>query len=380
MQVVNLPSPRRLTLGAEELLELGQVVPAMSPVTTIPLTTMPSTAAPRTVAVSREEGELIIHVVAKIVAFIKSFPIEFHAYCPADRWQETLVQVGTWTKEIERQLHAGAQTVVVPAQAIFRLVDLEKCISAARDTRLTAAKIAFGLSATGAIADLVFGLSWVAVPAYIAGIAVLFGGPILAAVSAEPQEPYKPHIAGCKGKVKLAGCPTPKETEEQKLQVKLLERVILSPERGTKKFYWGDVDCTPGDIESSICLRKGRFRVRVEGWAGDIVVPTEGWAFADDCGNALNEVGVWEADGPPRLTSFGKLWAMSRHEETYWVEYVGPNTQGRIRRAGPFGCQWDTRDHALEDGGITKPGLDGDLVLFEPSGEVVELEDAEAVA
>ena len=82
----------RYALGAEELLELGQS----------------EQAGQRIVFVSADEGRLMIKVVENIVAFIKAYPVEFHAYCPTTRWQDTMVQVGGWTREIERQRLLGS--------------------------------------------------------------------------------------------------------------------------------------------------------------------------------------------------------------------------------------------------------------------------------
>lgn len=341
--------------------------------------TRPAAApAPRVVSLSRDEGMLLIHVVENIITFAKSYPIEFTSYCPSDRWQKTLEQVGSWIAEIERQLNAGQQMVNVPADMVFRLVDLEKCISAARDARLDSAKLAFTISAAGAIASLVLGWSWLGVPAYIGGLAILFGQPLVAKFSADPQAPFKPAISGCGTKFALGGCPAPHESEEDRKKPKLIERIILSPEKGVSRYYWGEVDCAGEGLEGSICLKKGRFRVRVEGWAGDIAIPTDGWEFADDCIESVNVIGVWDAPGFPRKTKFGPVPTKSRHPLTYWVEYVGPNTGGRIRRAGPFGCPFDTRDHGLEDGGIKNRGVDGELAVFDSDGDVVEVSEEES--
>jgi hypothetical protein len=373
---------RRVGLGAEELLELGSPRPPRGVILSQAAAPMPPPsviapgAAPRAVSVSREEGKLLIQVVESIVEFAKGYPIEFISYCPSDRWQQTLTQVGSWTAEIERQLNAGAQVVNVPAEMVFRLVDLEKCISAARDARLSSAKLAFTIYGVGAIADLVFGLTWIGIPAYVAGLAVMFGRPLWAKFSPEPQEPYKPAIKGCRGNA-LGGCPVPHESDEEKRKPKLIERVILSPDRGLKEYNWGEVDCAGSGAEGSVCLKKGRLRVRVEGWAGDVVLPGPGWEFADDCVDSVNVIAVWDAPGFPRGTSFGAIPKKSRHPLTYWVEYVGPKTGGRIRRAGPFGCPFDTTDHAIEDAGIRERGVDGELVIFDSDGDVVDVPEEE---
>lgn len=381
-------APRaRYGLGAEELLELGgapralrlaqQGQPMLTPVVTpIPATTTrpgDPAAAQRPILVSRDEGMLLVHVVESIVAFAQNYPIEFASYCPSDRWQVTLTQVGSWTAEIERQLNAGAQRVNVPAEMIFRLVDLEKCISASRDARLSSVKIAAIITAGGAIADLVFGLSWLGLPTYLAGLAIIFGRPLWAKLSPDPQEPFRPAIGGCRENALGAGCAAPHETDEEKRKPKLIERVILSPGKGLQSFNWGEVDRAGEGDEGSVCLKKGRLRVRVEGWAGDVVLPGPGWEFSDDCVDSVNVIAVWDASGAPRLTSFGAVPAKSRHELTYWVEYIGPKTGGQVRRAGPFGCPFDTIDHAIEDAGIADRGVDGDLVLFDQDGGVVEV-------
>lgn len=347
------------------LIELGATaaVPNVTPSAT-PLST-------RIVQISADEGSLVIKTAENIVNFAQEFPIEFNSYCPTERWQETLTQAGTWSHEIERQIQAGAKTVSVPAEAIFRLIDLEKCASAARESRLKAAKWAFGLSAAGTIANVIFGLSWITVPTYIAGIAILFGGPLIARLSAEPEDPYKPSI-GCTKAHQLSGCAAPHESDEEKKMIKLVERVILVERRGVRQHWWGSVNCNPGGSQASTCLKKGRLRVRVEGWQGDVVEPAEGWEFSNDCEEgSLNVIAVMETGAEIRETGFGPVPEKSRHKETYWVEYIGPKTGGMIRRAGPFGCPLDTKDHAIDDGGIKEKGQDGDYVLLNMDGQEV---------
>jgi len=363
------PLRRGPSLGAEMLIELGATVASPS----VPPPTAPAVKPPASqlVQISADEGNLVIKTVENIVNFSQDFPIEFTSYCPTDRWQETLTQVGTWSHEVERQIKAGAQTVSVPAEAIFRLVDLEKCATAARESRLTAAKWAFSLSAGGTIANVLFGLSWITVPTYIAGLAILFGGPLIARMRAQPEDPYKPSI-GCTKSHQLSGCAAPYESEEEQKMIKLVERVILVERPGRREHWWGSVDCNPGGAQASTCLKKGRLRVRIEGWEGDTVNPAPGWEFSTDCEEgSLNVIAVMETGAEIRETGFGAVPEKSRHKETYWVEYIGPKTGGIIRRAGPFGCPMDTRDHAIDDGGISKKGQDGDYVLLNMEGEEV---------
>jgi hypothetical protein len=358
------PTRRGPTLGAEMLIELGQTAPSVAP-------SAAASAAPgRMIQLSAEEAGLVVTTVENIVTFSQDYPIEFMSYCPTDRWQETLTQVGTWSHQIDSQLHAGAKTVSVPADAIFRLVDLEKCASAARESRLKAAKWAFGLSAAGTIANVVLGLSWVTIPTYIVGLGILFGGPLIARMNAVPEDPYKPSIGWTKAH--LSGCAAPHESDEEKSMIKLVERVILAKRPGEREHWWGTVNCNPMGSQASTCLKKGRLRVRVEGWEGDTVEPAPGWEFSQDCEEgSLNVIAVMETGLEIRETGFGPVPEKSRHKETYWVEYIGPKTKGIIRRAGPFGCPLDTKEHAIDDGGIEEKGQDGDYVLMNADGEEV---------
>jgi len=336
----------------------------------------------RMVQVSREEGQLLIKVTENLVSFAQNYPVEFNSYCPPERWQTALTQVGTWTHEIERQLNSGAQSVSVPADAVFRLVDVEKCISAARDARLDGAKLAFTLSAVGTIANFVLGLTWITIPTYIAGLAILFGRPLMARLNATPQEPYKPVLSGraarrhhcLGGECEIIAMKLRQEEKENPNRRKVLERVVVCPDLPVQRHYWGTVKPNPGGPESAVCLKKDRFRVRVEGWAADEVSPSNGWSFTDpeDCnGNIV--LAVWSpGTRGTEDTGWGEVSQDSGHDNTYWVEYVGPLTDGKIRRAGPFGCTGDPVDHAKEDGGFEEPGVDGAYAIFDQNGDVVD--------
>ncbi len=373
--VANIPG-KKFRLGAEELIELGQASVPAAPVVS------PSSA--RQVVISKEEGLLIVKTVENIVAFAQNYPIEFHAYCPTDRWQGALTQVGTWTHEIERQLQAGAQQVSIPAEVVFRLLDLEKCVSASREARISSARLAFTISAFGALSNVLLGWTWVSVPVYLAGLAVLFGQPLAARLTAEPEDPYKPVLSGRKTRHCLGGeCEliAMKLIEQEKNDPnvrKVLERVVACPDIPVERHYWGTIKAKPGGNEKAVCLSKGRFRVRVEGWEGDVITPDNGWVIAEDgdCwGNIV--IAVWSPDRDTRETKWGEVSQESDHEKTYWVEYVGPLTGGKLRRAGPFGCTGDPAEHAMEDGGFKTPGEDGDYVIFDAEGNPVEGESHE---
>lgn len=365
------PQPR---MGAIELIELGQGAPTSA----IPNVGPAGTAPPRTVTLTAEEAKLMIQVVENLISFAQGYPIEFHSYCPVERWQASLDDVGTWVHEIQRQVTQGATLVSIPAKVIFEMIDLEKCVSAARDARLSSAKWAFTLSAIGAIADLVFGITWLGIPAYIGGLALLLGRPLVAKFSATPQEPYKPSLSGPNhaaclgGSCELIAMKLKKEAETDSFKRQVLERVIVAPFPGEQRHHWGIVRPRPGPVQGAVYLKKDRFRVRVEGWANDQVFPTPEWrqTTPEDCdGNIRISVATTAS---PRETSFGPLNMDSGHGHSYWVEYLGPLTGGVIRRAGPFGCTGDPVDHAMEDAGFKKPGEDGGYVIFDENGGVAD--------
>lgn len=155
----------------------------------------------------------------------------------------------------------------------------------------------------------------------------------------------------------------------------VLERVVLSPYQKEQIHYWGTAYPKPGAVEGTTCLKKGRFRVRVEGWEGDTILPSNGWTFTDasDCEGQI-VIAVWTPDRDTSDTQWGEIPADSGHEKTYWVEYVGPSTGASSRRAGPFGCTGDPADHAMEDGGFQAPGQDGGYVIFNDQGQPVEVQ------
>jgi hypothetical protein len=191
-----IPLRARHALGAEELIELGRTrTPFMERKRLSQGTGLPS---PQTVTITVGEAKLMLKVVENIVSFSGDYAIEFQSYCPPERWTKALEDVGTWSHEIERQVNSGATQIVLPADVVFRLVDLEKCVSYARDARLGGAKIAFTISAIGAVADFVFGISWLGTIAYITGLSILLGQPLIAKYRPDPQAPYAPALQGIK--------------------------------------------------------------------------------------------------------------------------------------------------------------------------------------
>jgi len=171
----------RYALGAEELIELGQAVPPGA----LPAATL------RQVSISRQEGDLLVRTVEAIVAFAKDFPLEFTSYCPMERWQPVLERVGKGVAEIERQLSTGAPYITVPADTVFSTVDLEECVTGARDARLSSAKTALILSAAGAAGQVLFGLTWLSLPIYIVSLAIVLGRPIMTRLAKQPAEPFR---------------------------------------------------------------------------------------------------------------------------------------------------------------------------------------------
>lgn len=373
-------------LGAEELIELGSPKAPERRSGSVLKLGAPGTGLPdvQTVTISADEAKLMLSVVQNIITFSQDYAIEFQSYCPPDRWSQALSDVGTWNHEIERQVNTGATQIAIPADVVFRLIDLEKCVSYARDARLSGAKWAFGISAAGAIADFLFKISWLGTIAYVTGLSILLGQPLIAKFHPDPQAPYEPLLSGRRrllglhrrhmgSQCELIRMKLEEEEKKEPNARKVLERVLVSADVPVERHHWGTVEPRPGGTPGSTCLQKGRFRVRVEGWSGDVVTPAQGWAPVDgaDCWGAIN-IGVYSTDLAPSRVLEAKLNRDSGHERSYWVEYTGPSTGGKTRRAGPFGCTGDPVDHAQEDGGWKEPGKDGGYVIFDESGSVVE--------
>lgn len=120
---------------------------------------------------------------------------------------------------------------------------------------------------------------------------------------------------------------------------KILERVIVSAVPPVQRHHWGEVRPGRGAVQSATCLAKDRFRVRIEGWRDDVIIPREGWTRVpmSDC-EARKQIAVWSPSGvAPRSTEYGAVPGGSGYEDSYWIEYLGPLTGGIIRVAGPFG-------------------------------------------
>jgi hypothetical protein len=158
----------------------------------------PNTSPPsqQTVTITADEARLMLKVVENVVSFAKDNAIEFQSYCPPERWQKALEDVGTWNHEIERQVDAGNTQISLPADVVFRLIDLEKCVTYARDARISGAKLAFGISAVASIVDLVFGISWLGTVGYVTSLAIILGRPLWAKYHPDPQAPFAPVLKG----------------------------------------------------------------------------------------------------------------------------------------------------------------------------------------
>ncbi len=290
----------------------------------------PGTTGLRTVALSRAEAEMMVRVVEGVIKFSQDFPVEFLSYCPSDRWKPVLEKAGQGVHAMESQLSTNAQNILVSVETLTAIVDLEECASGARDKRLSAGKLALIIAAGGIFAQSFLGLTYVATPAYIAALAISLGKPLIESQK-EPVEPFKPSIRG-------TGLKWPTRLGDHTDKAKVIERVIVPGHIRTHRYHWGTVTPTLLSGHSGICLVKGEWRVRIEGWGSDRITVTDGWRLAtrEECVSARNEIAVWDPEDL-RDTGFGKIPLYSGHEETFWVEYGGSFTEGHFRRAGPFG-------------------------------------------
>ena len=153
-------------------------------------------------------------------------------------------------------------------------------------------------------------------------------------MSPEPQEPFAKSISG------LGDCKESPRLGDHTDKKKVLERVLVGETPGLQNYHWGSVIAAPGGPQKAVCLSRGRFRVRVEGWVNDHVDAHEGWEYVDleQCRERAVEIAVWETSpNGPRVTPAGPVPDNSGHEHTYFIDYVGPLTGGTSRTAGPFG-------------------------------------------
>jgi len=285
----------------------------------------------RMVSLSREEAEMLVRVVESILDFAKGFPLEFHSYCPMKRWEPILKKVGDGVALIETQLASGVESVRIQADTFFATMDLEECVSGARDARLSSAKTALIISAAGAIGETVLGLSWLGIPAYIISLAIVLGKPLAEMTKDIPVEPFKVST--------LSGCNGPSLGDHTD-KAKVIERVIVTPGMEILRYHWGTIRPGRSGVFGSSCFLKNKFRVRVEGWMDDRIEINPDWrrVSMSMCVSARNEIAVWEPCGTePRDTGFPPVPMDSGHEKTIWVEYTGPLTGGLCRKAGPFG-------------------------------------------
>ncbi len=288
----------------------------------------------RTVGLARAEAEMMVRIVEGVTDFAQAFPIEFHAYCPRDRWLPVLEAAGKGVHLIESQLSTKAEIIVVPADLLLSIVDLEECVSGARDARLSSGKLALMISAAGMLGQTLLGIGYLATPAYIISLALVLGRPATAFIKDEPEAPFKPDTipAGISGPCRV-------QLGDHTDKAKVIERVIVSPNNRTQKFHWGTVTPMSFFGNKATCLSKGEWRVRIEGWGADQITVAADWRVTEgSCESARNEIAVWDlADGHPRDTGFPPVPVYSGHEETFWIDYTGPLTEGAYRRAGPFG-------------------------------------------
>lgn len=291
----------------------------------------------RTVGLSRSEAEMMVRIFTGVTKFAQDFPIEFFAYCPSKKWQAVIDKAANGVATMQNRLRTNVPVIYVPAETITAIIDLGECVSGARDARLSSGKLAMMIAAGGVIGQSVFGLKYLATPAYIIALILSLGKPATAFVKEDVAEPFKPDVQTTTTAMAImSGAQLGDHTDK----AKIIERVIVTPEFRTQKFHWGTVTPTSFEAPASTCLVKGEWRARIEGWVGDEVTLTDGWRYAEnsECVHARNEIGVWSpCSTTHRHTGFPPVSLYSVHEHSYWIEYFGPLTEGSCRRAGPFG-------------------------------------------
>lgn len=280
--------------------------------------------------VSREDAELLVRTSEDIISFSEVHPVEFQMYCPPATWQEALLSVGTAVHAIERQL-ANLQTreITVPREAIFALFDLEECVAAARMLKLRDTRAAWVISAVGGIAGSIFGWPILATGATAAGLMFLFGRPLLVG------------IQGAEGSALLPEKNIGRRLGDHSAPGKVLQRILV-PETAREQHYpWGDViprfSGGPTPPERAYLVTDGTALVRVEGWDDTLIRLKPGWHATKEDGRDRADIALVSIPAGREPSAFGPIPEHSPHEESFWVEYVGPRTGTNPRRVGPFG-------------------------------------------
>lgn len=308
---------------------------------------------------------MLVRMTDAIANFATDFALEWQSYCPTSRWGDVLATVVKGIGQVETQLKDKSKTfVTAPSDLVFSVLDLEECVSGARDARLSGSKIALAISAAGAIGEVILGIPWLGVPSYIVALAIILGRPAMAAFEKTPTAPFQvdvpPPIGG--GIVSLG---------ETRGRVKFLEyAVIAAPVVRRERHWWGEV--LPGGMASGrVFLAKGLFRAAVEGASRNQIVPEVGWRFVgpEACEGAEHAIVVWSPCGSPIPATGHGIFAA---QDGIWAEYVGPFTNGVCRRAGPFCCPFDAGGHAVEDGGFKESGVDGGFILIDKDGSILK--------
>ena len=144
-----------------------------------------------TIILTPEEADLFLRTLDGIVAFAKDYPLEFQAFCNPEKFQGVIDVIAKAEGALRAQITSGTRERRIESDAVGALLDLEECVTGARDARLANARIALFTVVGGGIAASLLGLSALSTIGGITAIGILILGPFGRAATA-PQEVVSP--------------------------------------------------------------------------------------------------------------------------------------------------------------------------------------------
>ena len=143
-----------------------------------------------------EGARLLLRTIDSIVKFAQDFPIEFTAYCKPERFERVLKTLATTQVMVRTQLDRGDDPVTVPEEAALSLLDMEECISAAKDKRVDNTRLAFITLGGGSLAAWLTGFDPIATVASFAGVGFLLAKPFVESTQLAESDVFRQSLSG----------------------------------------------------------------------------------------------------------------------------------------------------------------------------------------
>ena len=121
----------------------------------------------------RQEAELFVRSLGAIVEFAGSYPLEFHVFCSPSKFEGAIKIVSEAERTARKQLEEGRTSVAIRGDAPLALMDLQECVSGAKNERLENARAAIFTSAGGGILAAIAGFPTIATIASLLAVSFL---------------------------------------------------------------------------------------------------------------------------------------------------------------------------------------------------------------